>query len=230
VLLAADCVYCSGADVRPPPPQSTLWSCWRMTLQAKTQQRRQVAAKPDSGDDAARCSATSMRPARSFCSQKGQPTSLLSPIMAHFLPTMLLVAAVLLQQGPAVTAVGSTETPAMMVETTPGSMGSGGGSLVAETPDDVQKSISTCAELVGAPDSTWMMRSSGRHGADMDICVSSKLLDRSCQVDRDWGVADYICSIEGGRLCTLDEITDGALQGAGCNLANKHVWTNTAVS
>jgi hypothetical protein len=75
------------------------------------------------------------------------------------------------------------------------------------------------------------MRSSGRHGADLDICVMANF-NGVChnENNRDWATGELLCMYEGARLCTLDEITVGVLQDTGCNLGPRHIWTNTAVS
>jgi hypothetical protein len=186
-------------------------------------QRRPTAMKSNSGNGEALCSTTNVRPVQSYCSVHQPRSSPVSPSTRLLLPVMLVASAVLLHHGQVVAANGSTAQP----ETT--TMGSGGGpGLVAEAPTTVvQKSMLTCAELGSA----WEMRSSGRHGADLDICVMANF-NGVCHNgnNRDWATGELLCLYEGARLCTLDEITVGVLQNTGCNLGTRHIWTNTAVS
>ena len=60
------------------------------------------------------------------------------------------------------------------------------------------------------------------------IGLDPKGSSTKCWTNRKHKSASKICARAGARLCSSEEYTSGALQGSGCSLDSKHVWTSTS--
>eukprot|EP00039_Didymoeca_costata_P009674 m.128692 g.128692 ORF g.128692 m.128692 type:complete len:2513 (+) comp14564_c0_seq1:55-7593(+) len=64
-------------------------------------------------------------------------------------------------------------------------------------------------------------------GNNVNICSSSEI-SGSCHAESNYLSASALCASQGARLCSTEELADGAAIGSGCSFDFERVWTRTA--